>query len=153
MRNVLYYPVGSFDKNEKNFYLPSQSGISVCKNFTLFRKMHINTNQLNSSVGFSERNEEKQYPFSENPTGKKRGFLHKNSLGLSENRFYLLKHIIRREVNHNFYICRGIRRKIKKLFTIVGKTIFRLYFPLFYGISFMKSAIKRFAQHNRGKIW
>lgn len=122
----------TFRQKRENFLSPVVKRDQRCaKISSFFGKCALTLINSIPPSDFSTRDEEKQYPFSENPTGKKRGFLRKNSLGLPENCFYLLKQIIRREINQNFCIRREIRRKIKKLFTIVGKTIFRLYFPPF----------------------
>ena len=79
---------------EQNFIFRTEAGLACAKISSFFgRRALILTHTIPPS-DFSARDKEKQYPFSENPTGKKRVFLHKNSLGLPRNRFYLLKHII-----------------------------------------------------------
>ena len=101
-----------------NFFIPCrETGLAYTKNLSFFGKCALTLTNSIPLPDFPTRDTGNQYPISENPTGKKWGFLHKNSLGLPEKRFYLLKHIIRREANHNLYIRREIRRRIKKIFT------------------------------------
>ncbi len=136
---------------EQNFIFRTEAGLACAKISSFFgRRALILTHTIPPS-DFSARDKEKQYPFSENPTGKKRVFLHKNSLGLPRNRFYLLKHIIGREVNRNFCIHREIRRRIKNFSVDPGER-FSGFISLFYRISFRKSVINRFEQYERSKI-
>lgn len=135
-----------------NFFIPCrETGLAYTKNLSFFGKCALTLTNSIPLPDFPTRDTGNQYPISENPTGKKWGFLHKNSLGLPRNRFYLLKHIIWREVNRNFCIHREIRRRIKNFSVDPGER-FSGFISLFYRISFRKSVINRFEQYERSKI-
>ena len=103
------------------FVFCGETRLACTKILSFFGKCALTQTNAIPLSGFPTRGKEKHYPVSENPTGEKRGFLHKNSLGFPANRFYLLKHIIKKRVNHNLYIRREIRREIKKFFIDPGK--------------------------------
>jgi hypothetical protein len=78
------------------FVFCGETRLACTKILSFFGKCALTQTNAIPLSGFPTRGKEKHYPVSENPTGEKRGFLHKNSLGLPENRFYLLKHIIKK---------------------------------------------------------
>lgn len=92
------------NRSGTKFYLSSENGVRVHKNFILFLKSGVNKNWTDSFVEFSGVSYRKYYPISENLSDVYFNFLTLNRFVFGVNCFHLLKYIIRMGVNQAVYM-------------------------------------------------